>query len=318
VPFDGNDMTCMASGKIGATNFWVVCGENGRLAYSPNQGGSWVEVNTGEIGRFTDIAFDHWNNVFCAVGTDGLILFSTTGTSWAAPAVVPTVGIGSQNDYFSVCFQESQGAIMILKNYSDTWAKMWFTFDHGASWVEATAGGGQIINPGSAGTKIMRSSLPSAIFFLTSTNKTIQGTSLTDTSYSSYNTCPTGGSIQGFVSSFEATIYNVTVQDDGTITQFENTLESASDTTTFSSPLRSVAYSGDHDRYLCVGDNAQIGYLDAADWADGPAGDDQWTSVPNGFNPTSNINWVVYDGVANMFLACSSAGQICVSNSGVI
>ena len=84
------------------------------------------------------------------------------------------------------------------------------------------------------------------------------------------------------------------------------------DSVAFNYAYRDIAYSIDHARLVIVGDNSQLAYIDATNFP----GTNALISIPNGFNPTSDILGVHYDEDDNLFIACNSVGQICRSTNG--
>jgi hypothetical protein len=85
------------------------------------------------------------------------------------------------------------------------------------------------------------------------------------------------------------------------------------DDLTFSNAIRGFAHAANTQRSICVGDSAVIGYIDDADLGT----IDSWTSVSNGFSPTSNVLCAAYNETDMMFVAGADNGQICRSTNGI-
>jgi hypothetical protein len=84
------------------------------------------------------------------------------------------------------------------------------------------------------------------------------------------------------------------------------------DTATFSNQMNDFAYSSTHGRVVGVGDNQQMGYWDAAN----KAVTDAWVVIESGFDPTTNIRAVAWNGTDGVFVAVAENGQICRSTNG--
>jgi hypothetical protein len=305
-PFDV-EMTALATGKIGATNFWIVAGKVGNLAYSVNEGATWVEIATGTTETIYDLAYDPSKEEFWVVGGNNFIMKTSTGTSWAAPAVLPTP-FSSTEDILSVLYNSYEDIIMLNKKNASTTIRMLYTDDGGDSWTLHAS------NTTFQGFRQHRHYMRSNVDDIYQTFSADLNVLLNigDSSYSPA-TAGINGDVNGAEIIWDGVYFKIVMgKVGGAIGQHRSGSRVGTDTALFSGALLDVAYSVEHERWVIVGENAQIAFLDDVDFSV----DDAWEAVPNGFNPMSDITRVIYDDVANKFIACNTVGQICVSSNG--
>jgi len=308
-PFNGNGtLTDIRSGRIGATNFWLCCAKNGLLAYSTNDGLSWVTVNTGTQSDLEVIIYDSFEERFLVAGQDNTILLSTTGTSWYAGTGPTGTTIGS---WWNGYFNDVDGRIYIMGQYtSGSNNRILSTIDFASTWD-----GGPSVSFNSPENTNIAQRQPFDDF-LVSTGLTIYVyTDYSDTGASSWTGSPSAAlCIESFLESTNCwQLYGCA---NGEIEiNINSTSRNIHDNITVY-PWYDATWSSDHQRFVFVGANGQIGFLDYAEFSV-PNNNDRAVMVSNGFNPMADIVAVHYDTVSNFFLAVSSNGQICRSSNGI-
>jgi len=308
-PFTGESINDIISGKVGATNFIIAVADNGQLAYSINSGLTWTEVATGTTENIRTIAYDSSNQRFLAGGNAGVLLKSSTGSSWAldtttVPALAGTTGTSdiwdmeyhAVDDRFLMSFNLVAGANAVT----------YVSADFGVTWPTSL---------GSAAGPYGKIAVTDAIIddiFRTSGTVVSQNVSIIDSTPATFINA--GYIISAVFMKPDATTPDIFIGGEGgQLAHYLNITIQSLDDTHPAFAINDIAYSSEHQRYVAVGDNATIYFLDEVD----DTTDDAWTSVPNGFNPTADINAVHYDYISNLFYACNSAGQICRSSNGV-
>ena len=317
-PFSGTAIRSIVSGTISGTVYWVIVGDDGKAAYSTDAGLTWTTMTTPTADDLNDVVF-HWpNNTFYAVGENRTFLKSTDGITWTAPAPPWTTHPSVDDNIYSIQsnytgnflligFLDVSGSNMDLATSQDEFAtqtSIASSFPPSTRWSTAACA-----SPNSAGTRV---GYWGALY---PNSTTYYYTSRTDQSAS------TDFSSLGTTTRVTHWAFNVAQNNGfsycGGSTGFVGQGEVAStewtDTTTFSNPVNAFAYSEFHGRTICVGENAQIGYLEDADRASSNA----WTAcVGVGFDPLANLEGCHYDETDQMFIVVADNGQIARSASG--
>jgi len=81
----GNDLKCAYYSNTNPTPFWLVCGSNGTMLYSPDNFATFTQKSTGTFATLNCmIRVLTGNSNFLCCGDNGTVLFSTnTGNNWA-------------------------------------------------------------------------------------------------------------------------------------------------------------------------------------------------------------------------------------------
>lgn len=307
-PFAGGRMNWITSGKIGTQVYWVVVGNNGQLATSQDGGVTWTNENLVTIEHILEVVFDYTNERFMACGTGGQIVTSSDGTTWVETK--PTMSGTGSFDCYSIAYNDVDDCFWIRYD-ADGSANMdaQHSLDNGVTWTNK---GGVSVGTGKPMIRCRAGS----------TNQIINGrddiyiAGSIGTTFTLYvaqnNIADQFGLDYATVNSDER---RMSGHGDGWIigTGIDQWVTAGVENLNFSYAIHDFAYSVDHARYVCVGDNAQIGYLDDVDT--GVA--DAWTAVTdNAVNPTEDVLSVNYSEHDNVFCACTALGKIVRSSSG--
>ena len=309
-PFPGIKQNDIISGEIGATNFWVVCGVGGRLAYSTDECLTWTIVNTGTTENLNCLAYDSANQRFFVGGGNSNRLTSSTGTNWVLDTSdIRATGDGS-GDIFSCAYSLNDSALFIFFNRNTQQAATAArSYDFGATFTMANSH-----NTVTNDFPLVRESPTSAVWYQGVGSAVTQFTNADDISAGTWITNGGVGVISAYdVIEVDGGNYHILGGLSGGIRVHFNNNPRGDDNVTFSQAIRKFAWAEDYRRLVCVGDNATVGYLEWVDEAQGNA----WTPVNTGFNPTADVTSVAYSNRSNFYVACNSAGQICRSTNGI-
>lgn len=315
-PFGGTAINAITKGLIGATLYWVAVGAGGKLFYSTDAGVTWT-AGTGftTLEPLNDVAYDSTNQRFMAVGNNGVFLTSTNGTAWTLDTTtIPALPASGTEHVTGVTYYLTTDTFVVVweRNSSPPVYGSIYTDDFGSTWTQASTAhySPWIQSANRFGLEVLVGSTQSDFedigFFDSNTDPTpsshLSTTGENDSlcyafkdNGDSTETCVIGRA-SGHLSIFAA-IGSTQVIDD----------------VTFSQDINAIVYSTTHDRFVCVTNNGGIGYIDSADFATA----DAWTSVSNGFSPTTNINDIAYDDSSPLFVAVAANGQICRSTNGI-
>ncbi len=318
-PFSGNPIRDIDTGQIGATQYWVIVGDGGRMAFSTDGGASWTTIATGTTEDLNVVTYNDDQETFW-VGGDLGVLIEWDGTTvtldtTSIPAVASSGGGDAQIN--GIVYSNTETAIFVL--YRHTVAGQYrktASTDNGATWG-AVASLGSIGNNKNIGIlkQASGSTGPNAFSALIS-NTTVRAVSnAADTTYAATDALSTGFepvTIDGGIfydsgNSVGARVYGCQNGNIRGLTGWVHT-----DTTTFTQPHRDMAWSPTHARLVTVGDNQQIGYIDAAN----RNVSDAWTPVSNGFSPLANILAVAWNDIDGVFVAVADNGEIARSSNG--
>ena len=324
-PFGGDPIYDITAGVIGvSTVYWVAVGANGKLFTSTDKGANWIQRTTGTSEPIYGVAYDNINKRFMAVGGAGIILTSTTGTSWTLDTTTfPTFvdGLGGTNPGYTI-YDVAFGAVEEVFWMVFEWRDLppadhytaW-TLDFGATFTNRTRGG-----DGGATWR------PSCLVFPTTDgNNSAMYTGGSPGSWSTYS-----GTSDSSATSITDLLAgsNTMLRGYRRPTAFGGTWQlifgdslgelqyggGGTDDVTFSKTIRDAATSFALDRCVVVADGGEIGYAGTLDLTNSV--DDAFTFVANPFLPSSNIEAVHYDEDDAMFIAVADNGQICRSQLG--
>lgn len=317
-PFLGTSINDIVMGDIGATTYAFAVGQLGKCGVSTDGGLTWVMLPTGTTEHLNACAYDSINETFWAGGDAGVIISSINGTSIVldTTSIPDIIGATGNDNIHGFSWVEAGLTLLFTANTTprDSTAK---SSNQGSTWtIKATHGtasgsdfpnliaaGGpsnqEISGPVSASWTSGDTSNDKILAF--DSNSFNGDASITPSIVSSW---------QGFTD-LGAQRYMMGATD-GRIRGNGVWTGVSVGGVTFGDRVRSFAYSPLHSRMVVVGDNAMLGYLEKDD----ASVNEMWTVVQNGFNPTSDINRVVWDGTHNIFIAVGSVGQIARSTNG--
>jgi microcystin-dependent protein len=317
-PFGNNPIHDIKTGRIGATEWWFICGNDGALMYSTNAGLNWTAVTqTPTALNFYVLVYDSVNEEFHVGGESGVIGKTSDGVNWSLDTTsIPALLIGGgpghihgfahmvTTDWLAVFAEDTVG---IYVGFNST--------DFGATWVRRAVSSTAIGGNGNKGMNAHWSG--SASFgwgYKRPGNTAIYGvTGEADTGVSS---------IQSFGTAALVAIFEFldpsTGQAANVAGKANNDIDGGSgwnavDSLTFSNNMNDFAYLDVHDRIVGVGVLGQIGYWNRVD----KAVNQTWHSVTNGFDPLADILAVDANNTDGMYVAVADNGQICRSTNGL-
>lgn len=308
-PFKGNPINDVVAGKIGLEIYWVIVGDDGRLAYSVGGGLIWNVVATGTVQNLTGVAYDSANERFMAVGDAGVMLTSTDAVTWSLdtttlPAYVST----GTADCSDVAYNSFDDIFWIAIDFDTRWDAA-HTIDFGVNWVSHPEGTTPLV-PMRWSKQTLSDRTNMYLGGLGRIEVYTKGGSLPSPGIASI-----GGNFTAMCAFLEGGgLFSWGASDFGNIAKnISGTLDSLDDVT-FTQAIRGVAWSPNHQRLVTVGEQAQIGYVDRVNFGNL----DAFTVVPNGFNVNTNINSVWRDDTDNLFIAVAQNGQISRSTTGLL
>lgn len=321
-PFGGTRIYDIATGVIDGTQWWMIVGLAGRVAYSTNKGLNWtVATPTSEDLRC--VSYDAFNGRFVIGGGDGYLVYTTDGVTFTDHSSIISGLFFGTGDIVAELDYSSIGENIALTRY-DISQGLWYTYqsDDGGSGPWDVAFGSGRINSLERIQQYVQThpSGPPYWFYVTNNSDPI--------SYQYEDHNDTSGSISitlmsnitaGWFGMFNGNDQNVIGAVNGTIrhTRDHWSNNESEDATTFVGiQINDFAFSNNRDRMVCVGNEATIGYLSQADWL-AEVGNGAWTSVSNGFAPTAKVVCLERNESDDMFVACADNGQICRSSSGI-
>lgn len=307
-PFGGTPVLDIATGQIGGQQWWVIIGTGGRLATSTDGGLNWTIRSTGTVVTLQAIAYDPDNEYFFCGGDDGVVLYSSNGTTWTLDtASLPAASNSNTGDVVGAAYIADQQLWSLMYEDSAPNKRPINSSDQGSTWVEGT---GALGNPDPRRYRKRGSS--------GNPNDVVQG--LTDdvwrcdpnTGSWSQVESNVGDTVTALESEFLSSTYILYIGLENGNIQRRRPTAIRTDDVTFTAAIRMIVYSALHDRWVAVGDSQMVGYLDqsAAD------ADDAWTFVASGFGPTVNINCVAFNETDGVFVAGGQDGSICRSSNG--
>lgn len=310
-PFSGTSINAISSGAIGANTYWIIAGDNGKVASSIDKGLTWTLASTTTTEHLNSIAYDEDGQNFLIGGNAGVLLHSTNGTTWAEDTTsIPALVTTGSGDIINVFYEgHTADAFMISFHSTTTGHQLAYSLDGTTSWTAIALTG--IINKG-FGYRFHGTN-DDMVFSVVEDTITISAhTDTTAATLVNY----TGTQISELTSAnINSTPYVIFGRTNGDLEYYTSALATVADTVTGSGQINGIAHSPLHTRTIAVQDSGVILYIDDATIIAATA--NGWTGVTNGFNPLTNIKDVHWDGNDGMFIAVASNGQICRSSSGL-
>lgn len=311
-PFAGTPINGIATGQIGAIQYWVIVGNTGQIATSINGGLSWTVGASGTTENLNDVAYNPDDESFLAVGQAGEYTHSTDGLTWTADstkiAALPEAGAASY-DMASVTYDIGgkgwrtnweHGPGLQANAYSTDDTATWdSTLNIGALAALTSAKTKNLFNAaGNGGTMVSNGEDVFTFGFIP--DETLQV--LVNTSGKGLSTAflpfiDSGGLARIYVAHATGDI-----------------LMNASDfdlVTFGSSVVCAFVESPTHERIIAVAEDGKIGYVDKVDYTVGA-----FTLVPNGSNPLADFTDVDWNSADGVFVAVNNQGQILRSANG--
>jgi len=315
-PSAGEAIRDIATGAIGGTQWWVIVGDGGFIATSTDGGASWTTRTSGTTGNLYTVIYDPASETFYAGGSGGtgnaeVIKSSTNGTTWSAVTLPWTTGT---DDYVSDMTRSYVGTYIAVSVY-DSSTNSWDLYITSDSFATNTArANGIAVDSKVAANESPLGTLP--YWAYTNQANHFYYTAFTDATPAVEETAPDQITANGalYINGPTATdLHWFYGCGSGAIGHNRPGIAASLDDVTFANAIRKFAHSELHERTVCVGDSATIGYLPDASVETA----DAWTSVPSGFSPTTDILCVEFNETDGVFVACAANGQICRSSNGI-
>jgi hypothetical protein len=111
----------ISSGQIGGTNYVIAVGNGGNAAYSTDGCTTWTSITTGVTDRLNCIDYDGNNEAFMIGGNNGVILYTTNGTTVSDPQVtsIASLAIGGTDDVEDIAYYATQDGWNALVSRAD-------------------------------------------------------------------------------------------------------------------------------------------------------------------------------------------------------
>ena len=305
-PLAGSPINAITSGRIGLTEWWVAVGDFGRLMTSTDAGLTWTERNTGITEDLLSIGYSERDEQFIAGGLNGQILISTDGSTWTTGNVGNAAEFTGTRDVRALVYGNiTADGWYALIHASDIANRGAFTqsIDQGASWT------GAILNLDYMDGAVAADYSPDEDYWLCGGDQLYGGVDMRSMSSIAATLSapirslayihPSKGAVLGLSDGG----LMVTADPQG------NASWSAAATNPFgASSVNGIAHSRYLNKLVAVGDNAKIAVSDD--------NGNNWSAVSNGFFPTSRITDVHFSEQDLIFVAVSSAGEVCRSTLG--
>ncbi len=318
-PFGGTAILGIETGQIGADQYWVICGDAGKLAFSTDAGLTWTLVTTGTVENLNDVAYNPDDESFLVVGNGAVLLHSTDGETFALDtSSIPALPefTGGNGDCYSCMYDFGGQGYRVQYAINDVaFTGNAYTTDDTATWDSTPNLGtkvnvadskiGNILSAAGAGTGL-------GMFYQQNIDLWQFGI-IPDESGASFVNVSSQGAVTGaesFVDQNGSTVRIFVGRADGEI--FHNTTEV--DTVTFgSSAVNAFVESESLERMVAVGDDGKIATCEKANYTIV----DAWSLKQNGSNPLANFTDVQWNEVDGMYVAVNDQGQILRSTNGL-
>ena len=315
-PFSGTKISDICTGVIGATQWWFAVGNGGKVATSSDSGLNWTLRTTVTTVNLTSCTYDDENETFWGGGVDGVLVSTTDGTTIVEDATtIAALASGGDGDIVGFTYSKADDSLFLMYEETATPGHAGCSsVDQGATWTQRATLGIMIRSKCLFSNKLAGApESGAALFGLTESSTSAWSVSSAiagSWTQTDITVGPTTAGVGLYDGSQTVRMYG---QADGDI--IGKLGWTGDDTNTFTQPIRDFAYSTAHARLVCVGDNAELGYLEGADGIADKV--DAWTAVSSGFAPTADITAVDWNAVDAMYIAVANNGQICRSSSGL-
>jgi len=313
-PFGGSSINGLATGTIGSIEYWVAVGDVGKLFVSIDGGLNWASRVSHIALNLNDVAYNPDDESFLVVGDGAVLIHSSDTTTWTLDITslkaTPQYSDGPA-DVLSVCYELGGAGWRILWEIQTSTSQVAcaYSLDDAVTWTSSTNLSTRVV---AGNAKIVNHLVQGALMGLGL--DTYSFSVIPDLAPSLFVNHTSIGDVTanlGYRALIGATPQILNGHDDGRI--YGNNIFSA-DTLTFgSSGIRGFAYSETHERFVAVGDDGKIGYVDWADILVSNA----WTLVDNGANPLADFTAVAWNEVNGIFVAVNNQGQILRSSNGL-
>ena len=315
-PFSGVAINSIATGAIGATQYWIIVGDAGNVASSTDGGITWTLATITTTVDLQHVAYDSGHEYFFGGGDDGVTLWSSNGTTWTEDTTsIGTLGGTSTDHIMGAAYNDGDDVWALAYQDTGTNIHVASSIDLGVTWLDqpATDTGMTTGTPPENQIQDIDNTAGTDSFLAVCGGLTVTRIiiNLADTSWADNDNA--GEAITAMLTFWDTT-NSVAVRLNGT---GSGLIQGAvgwtgDDSTTISQKIMGMAHSQVYDRVVAVGDNGMVAYWDEADKASANA----WTLVTNGFSPAVKINAVAWNVTDGNFVAVAADGVICRSTNG--
>lgn len=306
-PFGGAAINDMATGPIGATNFYIAVGAGGAAAYSNDSCATWNTITTGTTENLLCIAYDSVNQEFMIGGTNGKILHSTNGTTFSDPQVttIASLLLGGNDNVEDIEFYIDGAGWNASVNAATGNAKV-STADKGITWVSNVAANASEVlrNDESVSTQLR-------MYGIRSTNYHHYDT-LTDATQTNYvsNLGFEGKAVEGRNSgtSLESVVGGVA----GEVRAYDPQTLQSTHATILIGDVTDICFSPTLLMYLVTTAAGELAILETANIAV----NESMKKLNHGFDG-SPMNGCVWNAADAQFVAFNATGQIALSTVGI-
>lgn len=314
-PFSGDSINDICTGVIGSVQWWVIVGNNGKVAASSDKCLNWNLLPTSTSNNFGSCCYDSSNETFWFGGAGGIVANTTDCISVTEDTVsIPALGGSSTFDITGIDYSLASNVLLLNYRYDGTTESVAYTLNQGATWVRGTLSARKGLSLNTKSIKFQASgsgTIAQSYSYAAGSISSLRlpaynsGNHQSGDALSQSNTA----SLYSFYDGIgETRIYGF---GDGNIRGFGAWQNS--DITSISSQINGFAYSATDGRLLSVGNNGVIAYLDSVN----KLASNAWTPVSTGFYAGANINAVARNEIDQMCVAVASNGQICRSPNGI-
>lgn len=313
-PFSGNRINGIATGAIGASQFWVIVGNGGLLATSTDAGVNFQIRDSDTTANLVDVAYNPDDESFLAVGPGGVYTHSTDGINWTEDTTkIPALTGSASYDIDSVTYIGQGGGWSIFYEIDLTsggrMAKAYSTDDTG-TWTEQT--GAQMVrnqfNGKSHVDRLDNSGSIGELFNIGQDGYLFDDvTDLTAVVIDNESGEPDIECTLAFYDTFQPRRFYMRGS------QLDLLNQRADDSTLGTSIGRDMARSDLHNRFVVVADEGKIMTVEYAISYSNPAG----VLRQNGARPITNFTAVDYNVADGVFCACNDIGQVLRSTNGI-
>ncbi len=310
-PFGGSSINDITSGYIGATKYWVLVGDSGKLGYSTDQCATITMVSLTTTENLNSADYNPTNQTFMACGQAGVLLRSTTGTTWAEDTTELPALTSENANAPSIIWDDSASEWCVMYKHTGTYHGTAYSTDDGVNFTGAATGAVTTAGFGHSQMTMEQTALSPNHYILFPRNDDpwyLSNPSDTTATVRIGFTGATATALNFFT--YLGVDYQYHGHADGEIANVSNIRS----TIFGSSQINDFAWFAVHARMVAVSDDGKLGYVDATLGLDTS---DVWVLVSTGFNPLSNIMCVHWDADDGIGIAASNQGEICRSTNGI-
>jgi hypothetical protein len=308
-PFSGGNISHIATGAIGASQWWVAVGGTS-LFTSVDAGVTWTSRAAGTSGTFVGVAYDSTNQKFVAYCNNGDFTSTTNGSTWTADTTtIAAIGGPGSNRINAMVWDPAGGLWQAAIEFNITSIATFSTDSTLVTWVQregsaATNTGYPALvtyDNGIVGRRIFHAGISSPVFWNDPTD-TVPSTlvAMTEVATAIFAKTGTLGSAT-----------DLYIGDSAGDIQFYDSGSRLNELGVMVGPVNGFAFSSVANRMVAVGNGGEIKTKAGSD-LETP---NTWYNVVTPFS--GNINAVAYNATDDIFICVCSDGVIARSTDGI-